>query len=144
LRCGRPDVVQPLRALTLSSLTPTRAAGEIPTNTNSVDRKESQLVLSENKGVLSKPPVRKRNTLILKMDPAEYEGSAVGMKKLPFLERVGEAQTIFKRMGASADENPSARTDFLAFVQSDIDLRPHALKRIWSSIEAQAEIKQQS
>jgi len=138
-RCGRHlhnKEYKTLRALTSIANLTSDATRSGQSNTN-----HDQLTVS--KSTSQSPATRpRRNTTILRMDPSEYEGSGVLKKKLPLLERQGEAKTVYQKLIVE-DDKPDARTNFLAFWQQDIDLRPEAFKRIWSSIETEADIKTQ-
>lgn len=74
------------------------------------------------------PPVGRRNKQIIRLDPAEYEATAVGMKRPPLIERLEESTPSVFRF-RKEDEPPGYWVDRLVKLQTDIDLRPSAIKR---------------
>ena len=88
------------------------------------------------------PP--KRNTHIIRLHPSDYEGTAVGLKRLPLMARRGEPTSFSKTFRLRKEDDPPGYiVDKLAKMQEDVDFRPATLKRLWKTVEAENDIKMQ-
>ena len=85
---------------------------------------------------------------VLKMDPKDYEGTAVGQKRIVHsLLELNEGHygpSLLKHLRFRRDEDEKYNfTDQMAFMKADIDLRWESLKRWWASIEDKDQIRLQ-
>lgn len=103
-------------------------------------KNKTPVAATSSTALIKRQPRLKRKE-ILRMEESELKGYALLEKKLPLIERRGEATTYpLLKLG---DEASRSYPDYFAFFHGDWDLRPHVLKRWWASLDTEMELKQQ-